>query len=313
MGFPSSHNPEVPALSKSQWLSAFILLPVHMKPPFIDIRRKLDFEKTHVAHASSFPFSGEESIDSRLHELPAVSGQSRIAVFGDPDNSSVVSKKLERRGFPCPILLNEEDISSLPRAQGPSRALWSPATILIEELPRLHAHSMRTALDIGCGSGRDATFLAFAGFFVTAVDRDSKLTDKASKLCLRNQYHSLLPSPRANGKVITMTRTFGANLAEDRDFLRRHAAGLLIVVRFLRRGVLELLHEGVRSGGLVIYEHFLTGCERFGSPAKPSQMLRRGELREVFSPARNFTIIRDEECSLQDGRPVVRFVALKSV
>ncbi|KAI0560103.1 Tellurite resistance protein TehB [Gracilaria domingensis] len=314
MGLSNSHKSSGPVSDKSQWLSAFSDLPVHQKPPFIDIRCETDFERGHVAHSSNFPFSGEGGVGFRTNELPAVSGQPQLAIYGDQEQCNQVAEQLHRRGYPEPILLTKDDISNFPRAQGPSRALWSPATIVAEEMSRLLSHPIRTALDIGCGSGRDAAFLASIGFSVNAVDRDSKLTEKATKLWKRNQYHPLVPSPNsATGSVRTMTRTFGANLADDREFLRRHAAGVLVVVRFLRRGVLELLRHGVQPGGLVVYEHFLTGCERFGSPAKPSQMLRRGELGEIFGAAQKFTILRDEECTLGDGRPVVRFVAVKRV
>lgn len=83
----------------------------------------------------------------------------------------------------------------------------------------------------------------------------------------------------------------------------------MVVVRFLRRGVLELLHEGVAEGGVVLYEHFLRGCESFGGPKKESQMLEMGELGRVFSEERGFVVLSDEEERLADGRPVVRFIA----
>jgi hypothetical protein len=82
-----------------------------------------------------------------------------------------------------------------------------------------------------------------------------------------------------------------------------------VVVRFLRRGVLQNLHHAVLPGGFVFYEHFLVGCEQFGGPMKPSQMLQRGELANLFSPTRGFTVFVDEEHTLADGRPMARFLA----
>ncbi|PXF40065.1 hypothetical protein BWQ96_10226 [Gracilariopsis chorda] len=311
MGLRNSSDQRQNSWTKSQWITVFRDLPIERKPPLLDLRSETEFVRQHVAYASNFPFSEEFGVESRLNELPAVSTQPHIAVIVDWDRFYSISTQLKCRGYPTPIHLDEKDVRDLPKSSGPSRALWAPAPIVIEELPRFYANTSRTAIDIGCGSGRDAAFLAGAGFSVTAVDRDTNLINKATQFCMRNQYHPLLPSCHLGGKVYPLVRTFGANLSEDRAFLRSHASGVMLVVRFLRRGVLDILHEGVLPGGIIVYEHFLTGCEKFGSPTKQSQMLRRGELREVFGEAHNFTVLRDEECTLDDGRPVVRFVALR--
>lgn len=311
MGIRGSNDQRQKSWTKSQWLSAFRDLPIERKPPLVDLRSAAEFVKQHVEHASNFPFGEEYGMESRLHELPAVSTQPQIAVIADWDKFSVVSTYLKCRGYPNPIKLDAADVGDLPQCSGPSRVLWAPAPVVIEELPRIYENPTRTAIDVGCGSGRDAAFLASAGLSVTAVDRDARLIEKVDKLWRGNQYHPLLPSCHHDGEVHPLVHTFGANFSDDRVFLRSHAAGVMVVVRFLRRGVLEILHEGILPGGIIVYEHFLTGCERFGSPTKQSQMLRRGELREVFGDSHNFKVLRDEECTLDDGRPVVRFVAQK--
>lgn len=138
-----------------------------------------------------------------------------------------------------------------------------------------------------------------------AVERDGVLCAKAAALGRREG--------RDGGMVSAETRTFGQDGGRDREWLREHAAMVLVVVRFLRRGVLEGLHEGVLRGGFVVYEHFLTGCEEFGGPRKKSQMLEMGELGRVFSAERGFRVIRDDAERLADGRPVARFVARRDL
>ena len=146
------------------------------------------------------------------------------------------------------------------------------------------------------------------GISVTAVDRDESLLAKARQLHKTDYYNPAWWSAN-KAPLVTVAHTFGCERGSDIAFLRKHAAQLVIVVRFLRRGVLEHLHEAVSRGGHIVYEHFLEGCERFGGPVKKSQMLKRGELQTVFSRERGFTVLRDSEERLSDGRPVVRFIA----
>lgn len=198
-----------------------------------------------------------------------------------------------------------------------------------------------TVLDVGAGSGRDASWLAYQGFQVTAVDRDAHLVQKAVDLYTFKPYHRYIQQQcnsnndndndnddknsqtsndtnfilgrgvyRSGGAVRGITRTFGADLCADAQFLREHASSLLLVVRFLRQGVVQQLPHAVQPGGFVVYEHFLSGCERFASgPRKPSQMLQRGELAQIFTAEKGFSVWLDEETTLVDGRPMNRFVA----
>lgn len=184
-----------------------------------------------------------------------------------------------------------------------SRILWKPAPVL-QTVPL-----GKSALDIGCGCGRDAKYLSVRGVDVVAVDRDSQLLSKLDKLRSTMYYYDVIPDKV--GTITTIHRTFGADRSADTQFLRSHASDLLLVVRFLRRGVLDLLYHAVLPGGYVAYEHFLVGAEHYGGPRKRSQLLEMGELRTVFSAERGFVVIRDERCLLEDGRPVVRFVAHK--
>lgn len=197
----------------------------------------------------------------------------------------------------------------LPSTQ-PSRALWQPSAALVALLPSVTSRTL-SAVDIGAGSGRDAAFLAGRGWSVTAVDRDAGLVEKAVALgSRRDQDGGILGASVGGGVVRGVERTFGCDLGVDRDWLRENAAELVVMIRFLRRGVLEIVGEGVKVGGFVVIEHFLTGCEAFGGPVKKAQMLERGELGRVFG-SRGFEVLVEEERELPDGRPVVWFLARK--
>lgn len=288
-----------------EWVQSFSSCADN-RPPLVDIRSPVAYSERHVDGATHFDgLHGPDGLLSRLNELPAPPVRLTLALLASTAaEAEEAVAGLQARGHSSPIVLTEAMLHALPFESGSnSRALWRPAPVLAAELPRVLTGigTELTALDIGSGSGRDSAFLAAEGFKVTAVDRDPVLLAKAARFGNREA--------RIGGRVRTELRTLGAHLSEDRDWLRKRKAGLLLVVRFLRRGVLELLHEGVRDGGFVVYEHFLRGCEKFGGPKKDSQMLEPGELRRVFSEGRGFKVLRDDEEKLSDGRPVVRFVA----
>lgn len=282
--------------------------------PFIllDLRPAPLFSLAHIEHATNFPFdSPEDALHSRQHELPPPAIATPIAIVcHSPSHFSAAARFLTDKSYSAAVHLPPHVASRLPHAAGPhSRRLWFSAPVLSDLLSshRLSVPS-DTALDIAAGSGRNAYYMASYGLKVLAIDRDSTLLSLATHLSRR---HYDMPRVRKGGCVNTVQRTLGANLKEDAAFFKLHAAGLVLIARFLRRGLLELLPLAVAPGGYIVYEHFLRGCERFGRPNKPSQMLNMGELANIFCEKAGFEILRDEQCKLSDGRPVVRFVATR--
>jgi len=63
-----------------------------------------------------------------------------------------------------------------PRPRG---RLWSPSEFLLREAPLI---KQETAIDLGCGSGRDAVWLAANGWKVMAIDHLSDAIDMARDL-----------------------------------------------------------------------------------------------------------------------------------
>lgn len=275
-----------------------------LKYPLLDLRPLTLFSTSHAEHATHFDgVDSPNGLSARLHELPTSKFCPPLYVLtSDESQFSAAKSLLLRRGyesihFPLSVL------SKIRSVEGDtSRRLWAPAPLLEREIQRIESLvPCKSALDIGSGCGRDAAYLAERGFNVVAVERDESLVRKAQSLGDR----------WGAGRVKAIRRTFGADLTKDKEWFRKNKAALLVVVRFLRRGVLELLPEGVAEDGVVVYEHFLHGCERFGGPKKMSQMLAPGELRKVFSEGKGFRTLMDNTEQLEDGRPVVRFLAIK--
>jgi SAM-dependent methyltransferase len=112
-------------------------------------------------------------------------------------------------------------------------------------------------LDVACGGGRHARWFAARGFDVVAIDRE----------------------PQA----IPGVRFVQADLEGGRPWpLAGERFGAVIVVNYLHRPLFGAFAEALGAGGILIYETFMTGNERFGRPSNPDYLLRPGELLEAF-------------------------------
>ncbi|MGO4302614.1 class I SAM-dependent methyltransferase [Cupriavidus sp. RAF12] len=125
------------------------------------------------------------------------------------------------------------------------------------------AHLIRPGgrvLDLACGSGRHAVWLAGQGFQVLAVDRDAE--------AVRG-----LPAG-IEGRV------------EDLEQGAWPLAGVarfdaIVVTNYLHRPLWPHLLEALAPGGVLLYETFSFGNETVGKPSRPDFLLRPGELLDV--------------------------------
>ena len=56
----------------------------------------------------------------------------------------------------------------------------------------------------------------------------------------------------------------------------------VVVTNYLNRRIFHEIQESLKPDGVLIYETFMLGNERFGKPSNPAFLLRPGELRDVF-------------------------------
>ena len=113
-------------------------------------------------------------------------------------------------------------------------------------------------LDVAAGNGRHTRFFAARGHRVTAVDRDvSGLVAAADIEVVAADLEDGSPWPLAG-------RQFGA----------------VIVTNYLHRPLFPHLFAALEPGGVLLYETFMAGNERFGKPSRPDFLLQDGELLE---------------------------------
>ena len=134
-----------------------------------------------------------------------------------------------------------------------------------------------TVLDVACGGGRHSNFFLDRGIEVVAVDRDPRSIPGARfvQADLEGGNPWPFPGERFEGIVVT---------------------------NYLYRPLFPLLLESLAPGGVLIYETFMAGNERFGKPSNPEFLLRPGELLEAF---RTLRIAAFEQGRLSEPKPAM--------
>ena len=145
-------------------------------------------------------------------------------------------------------------------------------------------------LDLACGSGRHSLLLADRGYRVEAVDRDAVA----------------LAAIAAMGRGIS-TRV--ADLENAPWPLHGRRFDGIVVTNYLFRSRLPLLLDALGDDGVLIYETFMLGNERFGKPSNPEFLLRPGELLEFAGRQLNVVAFEQGEVSLPRPAVVQRLCA----
>lgn len=149
------------------------------------------------------------------------------------------------------------------------------------------------ALDLAAGGGRHTRLLLDTGHRVVALDRDvAALTG--------------LASPRLE--------VIAADLEDGSPWpLPGRRFDVIVVTNYLHRPLFAALVAALAPGGLLIYETFAAGNERFGKPSNPDFLLRPGELLDRLRPP--LRVVAYEDLEIAEPRPamVQRIAALAPV
>jgi SAM-dependent methyltransferase len=141
-----------------------------------------------------------------------------------------------------------------------SESLTPPSAWVRRFLPLIPPGGM--VLDLAAGDGRHTRLLRQQGFRVRAVDRDVS---------------ALLPLAEAGCEVQQLDLETGAVWPLGDQYRG------IVVTSYLHRPLLAAIGGALAPGGIVIYETFALGNERFGRPRNPDFLLRPGELLEAFA------------------------------
>lgn len=139
------------------------------------------------------------------------------------------------------------------------------------------------ALDLACGEGRNAVFLAKQGFEVDAVDISEVGLRKAQKL--------------AREERVTI-HTVLADL--NRYPIERERYDLIANFYFLNRKLIPRIKKGLKKGGRVIFETYLLEQREIdtGGPKQARYFLKPNELLRLF---REFRVLLYREGVFKEG------------
>jgi SAM-dependent methyltransferase len=262
--------------------------------PLLDVRPEADFRAAHVPGSASIPL---EELRERTHELPAASIALRV-VDAEPARAERAGEFLRARGH---VVEGARWEASAAVESGPARAvLWQPNPFLIEALARIRIEqgqpappTPRRAMDLACGTGRDAVYLAMQGYDVLAVDLLPDALQRATDLARRSG---------VGLGTLAMDVERGPSLPDG-------TFDLVTVFRFLHRPLFPLLREAVAPGGYLIYETFHERNLATGRrPQNPAHLLKTEELIEAFT---GLEILIARDGAERDGRYFSSLLARK--
>lgn len=119
-----------------------------------------------------------------------------------------------------------------------------PANFLIHQLP--HLPTTGKVLDVACGTGRHALFLASLGYQVDAVDGDPQALTQLSST--------------AHARRLTGITTQALDLEPfppQKPNLGQSAYDVILVFFYLTRPLFPHIMDALKPGGLLLYETFL--------------------------------------------------------
>lgn len=255
----------------------------------LDVRESAAFDRGHLPGSGHIP-AGE--LDLRRAELPP--RESRVLIAAeDPAIAEHVARDLARleyaelRWLEAPLSRWPEGLASTESAA----RLWRPSRFLEEVLPIL---PRGLAVDLAAGAGRESVFLALNGFDVEAWDADAVSLDRASALARRHA---------------VAIRTVHADLEAPETLLPSGAFALVTCFRFLHRPLFPRIAAALAPAGMLVYETYRVGQERFGKPKRRRFLLEPGELPLAF---RELEVLRYEEPSPPGGPWMARLLARRN-
>jgi SAM-dependent methyltransferase len=149
-------------------------------------------------------------------------------------------------------------------------------------------------LDVACGNGRHLLLAHQRGYQVVGIDRDVSGARDAGALV-------------SAGAGVTLLQ---ADLETDAPWpMAGQTFDVVIVTNYLHRPQLAAIVANVAPGGVLIYETFAVGHERFGRPTNPDFLLQPGELLRVVDGCLT-PIVFEHGQLVKPDRMVQRIVAV---
>ncbi len=254
----------------------------------VDLRDRADFEAGHIPSSCRL---GVNEIEIAYLRPPK--SRCLILLGNEVRLAEAAALRLRELGHPARAAAFAIPAWPGPWETGPERSpVWEPSPLAarwVDSIPR------EAVLDLACGSGRDAVYLALRGCDVTAVDILPDAIERGAALAARH------------GVVVTFRV---GDLERDPDCWNG-SWGAIHVHRFLHREGLALMQARLRPGGWLLYETFIEQQAMEGRrPLRPEHLLRAGEL---FMTAAGLEIVEYREGPREGGDWTAALVARRRI
>jgi len=227
----------------------------HLK--YLDPRSHVEAVTRPLECAVNIPLP---ELRQRIHELPERSV--RIQVVGPEDLAMRTILTLRGMGRAAEHVSDASPCERLEVGR-----LWKPNDFLTSELPQ---EKVGRALDFGCGTGRDAVFMAAHGWTVDGIDRLPDAVERAGDLASR-----YLPTGRQPSFYVADLKKMPPLEARVYD--------LITCFFFFEKTIATRLTAWLKPGGMFLMEHFTPAHQ--SAMCKPRrEVYGEEDLKEILNP-----------------------------
>ncbi|MDX1353750.1 MAG: methyltransferase domain-containing protein [Thiomicrorhabdus sp.] len=214
----------------------------------IDLRSLEDFKQGHLKNATWLSW---QILPESLNALPAA--PAKLYLVGGKDEIEAASILLDTKGYEVvgSLVIHSaqamqdwsKQLPGLVESGAKSKTLWSPCNLVAEFVTLLDESKLcfnptekarPSVLDIGCGGGRDAIFLAKNRMDVIAIDQEAKVLKRSKAL-------AALSGANVKFKCCDIKKE-GCLPSQQFD--------LITMVRFLNRETFDYIQQATRPAPL---------------------------------------------------------------
>lgn len=234
-----------------------------MQPALVPLLRLLDPRPSALAASEPIAESvniADDELHGRMHELPPRHG--RVLIAGPEPWAGKARDLLLTSG-------REAEISTeWTFGQSQKGRLWQPNEFLLQTACQL---TPGRALELACGSGRDAVTLGALGWEVVAIDHLEDALELGRDLACR-----YAPEASISWQKIDLERQ-----VPEGEF------DLISMAWYLNRDLIRHAVKLLRPGGSLVVETFTeTHRARFGKPRTEAYVLKDEEILRLSEPLR---------------------------
>jgi tellurite methyltransferase len=168
--------------------------------------------------------------------------------------------------------------------------IFEPAQFLVANVKLLPKGKV---LDVAMGTGANAVYMASLGFEVEGVDISAEAVNTALELARKSGVN-------LKARVADL---------ENNYRILKNSYDVIICFKYLQRAIIQQMKDGLRPGGMVVYETFIVDQTRFGKPKNPDHLLKHNELLDLFW---DFRCLRYREGIFESRKAIASIIAQKT-